>query len=68
MGNTITFKCDTCGQELTFYCNRADGYGCPNCYKSILKPLGKNIRGIEEVKMTRELYRKKSKKEYNSAL
>lgn len=65
--NTITFKCDRCEQELTFYRDSFayDGCYCPACdplgYRPMLKLFSENIRGSEDVKATRELYRKQSK-------
>lgn len=65
---TITFKCDTCGQELTFYKDSFgwDGCSCPICdplgYKPMLKPTNiKVLFGKREVLKTRELYRKACK-------
>ena len=64
---TITFVCEECGQELTFYRDTFvyDGAHCPICdvlgYKPMLKQFSENIRGSEEVKVTREIYKKKSK-------
>lgn len=58
---TITFKCNECGQELTFYIKTSDGHRCAICNCPLIKPLGYNIRSKEEVKTTRELYKKQSK-------
>lgn len=68
---TITFTCDTCGRELTFYKDSFayDGCHCPICdrlgYKPmIINPVEKGY-GKAEVLKTRNLFRKVCEKQSN---
>jgi hypothetical protein len=67
--DTVTFKCDICGQMLTFYKDSFsyDGCSCPICdelgMKPILKPIRNNVfYGKKAVIKTREMYKEQSEK------
>ncbi len=64
---TITFKCDECGQKLTFYRDSFayDGCCCPICDRLGMKPILTKtsfvLFGKREVLKTRELFKKANK-------
>lgn len=65
---TITFKCDICGQELTFYKDSFawEGCSCPICDPLGDKPIFKatvktQLLGERAVLKTRKLFEKQNK-------
>lgn len=64
MQDTVTYECQECHQELTFYQKTSDGYNCPICNGSNLLMVGKNkYRNREKVLETRKLYEEQLRKE-----